>query len=77
MCWWHDSWNGPGLSEASPQHPMFVGSGLSPWQQGRRDFALGKASPLAGESSRLNALIVLNLGHKENLGYLEDDHGCS
>lgn len=67
---------GLGLREASARPAIFVGGALSLWPQGKRDFALEKASPLAGENSRLNALIF-TLGHKENLAYLQDDLGCS
>lgn len=67
---------GPGLNEASPRQAIFVGSGLSLWQQGKRDFTLEKASPLAGDKSRLSALL-LTLGHKENLDHLEGNLGHS
>lgn len=49
---------GPGLNEASPRQAIFVGSGLPLRQQGRRDFALGKAFPLAGDISRQSALLL-------------------
>ena len=67
---------GPGLNEASPRQAIFVGSGLSLWQQGRRDFALEKASPMAGDNPRLSELL-LTLGDKENLDHLEGNLGHS